>query len=72
MKQTKFQSLLETCISTAVGFSIALATQLALNELYGVAMSHDVSVAYTVWFTVVSVLRGYAVRRAFNWWHHRQ
>lgn len=65
--QSKKMSLVETCASTAIGYAVALATQMAVFPLFGLS----VSLADNLWigaiFTVVSILRGYAVRRLFNW-----
>jgi hypothetical protein len=69
VSQTKLQSAVETAASTAVGFAISWAATLVVLPWFG----HQPSVAdgfgITVAFTVLSLVRGYALRRFFNWLH---
>lgn len=69
--QTKTQSLIETLSGTAIGFGIALLAQIFIMRLYGIPSTLQQDVWITVFFTGISILRGYAVRRAFNWLWHR-
>lgn len=64
--QTKKQSLIESLSNVAVGFLIALATQIIIYPLMGVQLSMSVNVLATSIFTVVSIVRSYCVRRMFN------
>ena len=64
--QTRRQSMVEVVTSLAVGFFIALALQTFLMWFYDLPATHGQNVMITVWFTVVSIIRGYAVRRFFN------
>ena len=66
MTQTRRHSLLEACASTAIGFVVALASQMVIYPLFGIAVSFGTNVSLTVVFTAVSVVRGYWVRRLFN------
>ncbi len=61
--QSRKHSLLEVCLSTAIGF---LGSWL-IAELSMVYHTGLVSVAFeiTVWCTVWSIARGYALRRWF-------
>lgn len=67
--QTKKQSLTEIITSVAIGYFVALFSQFIIFPLmgYDVPMSHNIIIG--LWFTGVSVARGYAVRRFFNWFH---
>jgi hypothetical protein len=69
VSQTKLQSAIETAASTAVGFAISWAATLVVLPWFG----HQPSVAdgfgITVAFTVLSLVRGYALRRVFNHLH---
>lgn len=64
-EQTRIVSLIEVCISTAIGFVVsALAwPPVALMMGYPVSASHTLIV--TGIYTVLSVVRGYVVRRFF-------
>lgn len=69
MSQTKSQSLCETLTSVAIGYLVALASQLLIFPWFGVHLPMSDNLLIGAWFTVISVVRGYAVRRYFNWRH---
>lgn len=66
MTQSKWGSLIETCTHTAIGFVIAYFLGHWLYVLYDIPVSHSANFQITCWFTVVSIARGYVVRRWFN------
>ena len=65
--QTKKQSFIEANISTVIGFMVSYMLSYTVLPLYGVEQSHSVSFQITLIYTIASVLRGYYVRRLFNW-----
>lgn len=67
--QSPLQSLLETCISVAIGFLVALATQVLVFPAFGLTVSLGENLLIGTIFTVISVIRSYAVRRLFNYLH---
>lgn len=69
MSQPKRMSWFETIASTAIGYSVALATQLIVFPLMSIPVRLDQNLAIGAIFTVVSIIRGYCVRRLFNWLH---
>ena len=69
--QTPRQSLIETLCGTALGFLIAFLPQLFIMQHYGIATTLSQDAMITVFFTGISILRGYAVRRFFNWFFHK-
>ena len=66
MEQSKFGSLIEACINTAIGFLTTLVLVFIVYPLFGHTFTLAQNLGITAIFTVVSVLRGYAVRRWFN------
>lgn len=66
MAQNKKQSLTETIISTFIGLAVSLVTQIIVFPLYGLEVNFNQNIQITIIFTVVSILRGYLVRRYFN------
>lgn len=71
--QSKTQSMIEVLTGTAFGFIIALLSQVFIMQHYGIQTTLAQDAWITVFFTGVSILRGYAVRRFFNWlWHGRK
>ncbi len=66
MDQSRLGSLIETIINTAIGYVVALASQLIIFPMFDIHVPLGTNLAIGAWFTLVSVLRGYAVRRWFN------
>ena len=64
--QSKRMSLVEALASTAIGYVVALATQAVVYPLFSIEATASEHVTIAGIFTVVSVVRGYAVRRMFN------
>ncbi|MEG1038904.1 MAG: hypothetical protein RSE32_14490 [Comamonas sp.] len=64
--QSKKMSLLETCASTAIGYAVAILAQVLVFPLFGLTVSLSQNLAIGAIFTVVSIARGYCVRRLFN------
>ena len=64
--QSREASILEAVAGTASGFLLSIWVQMLIFP----ALGHDLSLAENLLvsavFTVVSLLRGYAVRRVFN------
>lgn len=72
MKQTKLESFIEASINTAIGFIISYLTWiLIVVPLYHMELSHKDNLVITLIFTVVSVIRGYVIRRYFNAGMHK-
>lgn len=65
--QTRYQSMIETATSVAIGYLVALASQLAIFPLFGIYATLSDNMLIGAWFTVISIIRGYFVRRFFNW-----
>lgn len=64
--QSKRQSLIETLTSVFVGWLIGVILNLTILPLF----DYNITVVDSLWvsliFTVVSVIRGYVIRRTFN------
>lgn len=72
MKQSRLHSLIEVCCATVFGFALSVVVgQLWIYPMHGVHPSWLANSAMTGWFTLLSIVRGYFVRRVFNWLHHR-
>lgn len=69
--QTRTQSIVESLASTAIGFVIALVTQMLVAEAFNLGTTTGQDIAITAIFTAISIARGYCVRRVFNRLHSR-
>lgn len=65
-KQTKKQSFIESITNTAVGFLISLAATFVIFPLVGYKTTVSKNIIVTLFFTAISILRGYVIRRYFN------
>lgn len=66
MKQSKRQSMYETIISTMIGFVVSLISVVVIFPVFDIHTSFGTDFVITVYFTVISIVRGYFVRRYFN------
>ena len=66
MKQSKFQSLIESVVAVGSGFFVALAVQLLIFPLYDIEITLFQNVQIVMILTVTSIIRVYIVRRYFN------
>lgn len=64
--QSKRWSLIETLVNVGAGFLISLVAQVVIFQFYGIQLSAGDNIEITAWFTVISIIRGYAIRRVFN------
>lgn len=69
--QSKRHSFVEACAGTAFGFVVAFISQLLIYPKYGIVVSLGTNLSLTAIFTAISIVRGYYVRRLFNWWWGR-
>lgn len=70
MSQSRRHSFLEACVNVAVGFGVALGTQVVVFPWFGIHVPFEQDLAIGGLFTVVSIARSYALRRLFNAWHN--
>lgn len=66
MTQPRLHSAIESVANVAIGYAAALVTQLAVFPLFGIAVTLSDNLAISLIFTVVSLVRSYAIRRIFN------
>lgn len=67
--QTKLYSLLESVANILIGSIVALLSQLVIFPLFSIHISIQANIEITLWFTLISIIRSYFVRRGFNWIH---
>jgi len=59
-------SLVEAIANVAVGFGVAVVTQVLVFPLFGLQVALSENLAIGGLFAMVSVIRSYAVRRLFG------
>lgn len=70
--QTARQSMIETLAGTAIGFVVALLAQIYITRRYDIPSTFVQDAWITVFFTGISIIRGYCVRRFFNRIFHKE
>jgi hypothetical protein len=70
-EQTRLSSFGESCLNVAIGYGVALVSQLVVFPLFGIHIPLSSNIAIGAIFTVISIVRSYVIRRAFNAWHRR-
>jgi hypothetical protein len=71
MNQTKLGSFIETCVNTAIGYVIAVSSQIVIFPMFDIHVPLSDNFKIGLWFTVISIARGYVLRRWFNARLHR-
>jgi hypothetical protein len=66
MDQSRTMSLVEVATSTLIGFGVSVWANYAVLPLFGFKVKLAESLAITLVFTVISIIRSYLVRRFFE------
>lgn len=66
MTQSRTLSAIESVANVVVGYGVALASQLAVFPMFGIHVPFSTNLAIGAWFTVISLVRSYVIRRWFN------
>ena len=64
--QTKYQSLIESLTNILIGYLTALLSQVLIFPLFNITVSLQDNLLIGLYFTIISLLRSYLVRRYFN------
>jgi hypothetical protein len=66
MTQTRLGSLIEAGFNILIGFSINWVANLLILPLFGFAVTGGQAFGIGIFFTVISLVRSYVIRRWFN------
>lgn len=74
MGQSKLASFVEALVNTALGLLIAMGATAVICRAYDIELSTTNNFIITFWMTVISVVRSYVLRRAWNseFWKGKQ
>lgn len=64
--QSRRMSLIEAITNVLVGLVVSLLAQILIFKLYDVHVTFSQNVEITLFFTLISIVRSYALRRLFN------
>ena len=66
MEQTKTGSLIESIINIFIGYIVALVSQILIFPIFDINISFSENILIGAWFTLISLVRSYIIRRWFN------
>ena len=66
MKQSRSMSLVESVANVIVGYGIAVLTQILIFPVFGLHMTLAQNLKMGAAFSVVSIVRSFALRRGFE------
>jgi len=64
--QTRKQSMIESVINVFIGYFVDLLSQLLIFPLFDINIAITDNAMIGLWFTAISIVRSYVVRRCFN------
>ena len=71
VSQSKLMSFAEAWVNIFVGYGVAVFSQTLIFPLFGIHLPLHDHLLMGGFFTVVSLVRSYCLRRFFNWLHVR-
>lgn len=66
MNQTRLSSFIEAMINVVIGYGIAIASQIVIFPMFGIYIDLKTNLWIGMWFTLISLIRSYTIRRWFN------
>jgi hypothetical protein len=67
--QTKRQSMIEAITNILVGYWVNIFANFFIFPIFGWELSLRDNLVIGVFYTVVSLVRSYSLRRFYNYWH---
>lgn len=64
--QSRKMSFIETITNVTAGYFVALLSQILIFPLFGIHATYKDNLLIGLWFTVISIIRSYILRRCFN------
>lgn len=66
MHQTRRHSFIDGLTNVAIGYFVALSSQLVIFPLFGIHVAFRDNILIGLYFTVISIARSYVLRRFFT------
>ena len=71
MSQSRRASAIEAFLNVVLGFCVSVLANWLILPHYGVSNKLATSIEIGIWFTFISFLRSYILRRLFVWIHQK-
>ena len=64
--QSRIESAIESFVNIAIGYFVAIISQMVVFPIFDIHVSMQTNLLIGAWFTCISLVRSYVVRRLFN------
>jgi len=64
--QSKTHSMIESITNVVAGYVVAFVSQILIFPLFGIYATVRDNLLIGLWFTVISIIRSYCLRRIFT------
>lgn len=64
--QTRKHSFIESLVNVLIGYGVAVGSQYAIFPFFGIYIPLEEHAIIGLWFTVISIIRSYLLRRYFT------
>ena len=64
--QKRTHSLIESITNVLIGYGVAVGSQIIIFPMFGIKATLKENCMIGLWFTVISIIRSYALRRIFT------
>lgn len=69
MSQSRKHSFIEAWVNILIGYGVSMLANFAVFPLFGWHITLEQNIQLGIIYTVLSLVRSYALRRIFNRWH---
>jgi hypothetical protein len=66
VNQSRLGSLIEAGMNILIGYGVALGSQIVVFPWFGIHVPLSTNLWIGLWFTLISLVRSYIIRRWFN------
>jgi hypothetical protein len=66
MRQSRRHSLIESITNVLVGYGVAVISQIMIFPFFGIKVKLSDNLLIGLWFTAISIIRSYTLRRIFT------
>ena len=70
--QSRSMSMIEVGVNVGLGLVVSFISQVLIFSAYDVHLSLNQNLTVTLYFTAISIVRGYALRRFFNYKNNKK
>ena len=64
--QSKKFSFIESISNVVIGYFVALCSQIIVFPIFDIDVNLETNIYIGLWFTGISIIRSYVLRRVFN------